>query len=116
MYDITNKTSFESVFKWIDNVRVERGDNAVICLVGNKTDLQNQRVISYEEGETRAKSFGAIFLETSAKEGQNVRSLFCKIAAYLPPSAAIEDEEPLHLSMDISKSENPESAWNCKYC
>jgi Ras-related protein Rab-6A len=42
-YDITSKTSFESVRKWIEDVRAERGADVIIFIVGNKIDLTDQR-------------------------------------------------------------------------
>jgi len=38
VFDITNRQSFENVNKWVKDVRDERGDDAIIALVGNKTD------------------------------------------------------------------------------
>ncbi len=47
-----------------------------ILLIGNKADLDNQRVISKEQGEEKAKSFNVAFLETSAMNGQNLDTDF----------------------------------------
>ncbi|CAE6469705.1 unnamed protein product [Rhizoctonia solani] len=38
VYDITNRPSFMSIGKWIDEVRSERPSNVMIMLVGNKAD------------------------------------------------------------------------------
>lgn len=57
-YDITNRKSFENTTKWIDDVRRERANNAILILVGNKTDLVDKRQVSYEEGEEHAKKVG----------------------------------------------------------
>jgi len=84
VYDITNRTSFLNTSKWIDDVRAERGSDVVIVLVGNKTDLQDRRQVSTEEGEERAKELGVQFIETSAKVGHNIKSLFRQLAAALP--------------------------------
>jgi Ras-related protein Rab-6A len=40
-YDISNKASFESLKKWIEDVRSERGSDVVIFIVGNKGDLDD---------------------------------------------------------------------------
>jgi Ras-related protein Rab-6A len=56
----------------------------IIVLVGNKTDLGDKREIVEEEGELKAKEVGAIFIETSAKAGYNVKNLFKKVAMELP--------------------------------
>jgi len=53
-------------------------------LVGNKTDLNDKRQITTEEGEKKAKEFKVMFIETSAKAGHNVKTLFKRIAQALP--------------------------------
>lgn len=55
--------------KWVEDVRTERGKEVVIILVGNKTDMADRRQVSTEEGEAKAKEFGVMFIETSAKAG-----------------------------------------------
>ncbi|CAD8094041.1 unnamed protein product [Paramecium primaurelia] len=47
-----------------------------IVIVGNKTDLGFERVISYDEGKQLAAQFKALFYETSAKNGSNVNQMF----------------------------------------
>ena len=86
VYDITKKKSFEFIDKWIEDVKNERGeDNVILCIVGNKSDLSDERQVSTEEGEHKAKLLGAnIFMETSTKVGYNVKNLFKKIAKSLP--------------------------------
>ncbi|KAJ3097960.1 Ras- protein Rab6, partial [Physocladia obscura] len=84
VYDISNRTSFQNTNKWIDDVRSERGNDVIIVLVGNKTDLSDKRQVSTEEGEKKAKEANVLFIETSAKAGYNVKALFRKIAQALP--------------------------------
>jgi Ras-related protein Rab-6A len=85
VYDVSNRASFLNTTKWVEDVRAERGNDVVICLVGNKTDLGNdKRQITTEEGEELAKKEGLMFMECSAKAGYNVKSLFRKIATSLP--------------------------------
>lgn len=84
VYDITNRASFLNTEQWIEDVRSERGSDVVIMLVANKTDLQEKRQVSAEEGEKRARDWGVMFIETSAKAGFNVKALFRKLALALP--------------------------------
>ena len=55
VYDITNRKSFANTAKWIEDVRAERGDDVVIMLVGNKTDMSDRRQVSVEEAEKKAE-------------------------------------------------------------
>ena len=87
VYDITSQKSFAQTRKWVDDVRGERGNDVIIVLVGNKTDLGNEggkREVSQAQGEEEAKKQGCMFVETSAKVGHNVKSLFKRIAQALP--------------------------------
>ena len=68
--------SFAQVDRWIEDVRAERGQDVVVMLVGNKTDLTDKRRVSMEQGERCAKELGVLFIESSAKTGQNVKQLF----------------------------------------
>jgi len=84
VYDITNRSSFINTAKWIDDVRSERGNDVIMMLVGNKTDLADKRQVSVEEGEAKAKEYDIMFIETSAKAGFNIKALFRKVASALP--------------------------------
>lgn len=75
VYDITNQNSFNSVGKWLIDVRAII-DNPNIILIGNKSDLNDKRVISYEKGEAFAKANNIDFVEISAKTTNNIDSPF----------------------------------------
>jgi len=87
VYAVDNRDSFDSVDKWIEEVRKEREDEVLLVLVGNKIDLHRKEVSS-KEGAAKARDYRAIFIETSAKTADNVHELFDKIARQLP------DERP----------------------
>ena len=76
VYDITRKETFDSVDKWISDLKQSGDKKITILLIGNKNDLDNQRKISKEQGEEKAKSFGVAFLETSAFNGYNLDKAF----------------------------------------
>lgn len=76
--------SFQNTRKWIDDVRAERGNDVIIVLVGNKTDLNDKREVTTQQGEEEAKKNNLMFVETSAKLGHNVKTLFKRIAQALP--------------------------------
>lgn len=76
--------SFQNTRKWIDDVRAERGNDVIVVLVGNKTDLNDKREVTTQQGEDEAKKNNLMFVETSAKLGHNVKTLFRRIAQALP--------------------------------
>ena len=90
VYDITNRASFLNTSKWIEDVRNERGNDVIIVLVGNKTDLTDRRQVSVEEGEDKAQKEGIMFIESSAKAGFNIKSLFRKLATALPGNDTVK--------------------------
>lgn len=51
-----------------------------ILLVGNKNDLESERVITFEQGEKVAKENGLSFIEINAKDYPKVESAFKKVA------------------------------------
>ena len=56
---------------------------AILVLIGNKIDLDEDRKISYEQGHTFAQEHKMIFFETSVKEGINVNAVFKHLAEIL---------------------------------
>merc|ERR1712054_222399 len=83
VYDITSRESFEHVDGWLDDLRKVRGDEAIVALVGNKCDLDENgaRQVSFAEGEALAQKWGAkIFREASAKTGHGVEAAFEDVA------------------------------------
>ena len=92
VYDISSRASFTNTFKWIDDVRAERGSDVVIVLVGNKSDLNEKREVSAEEAQAKAEDYGVMFMEVSAKSGANVKSLFRKVAHALPCHDAVSGD------------------------
>ena len=55
-------------------------------MVGNKTDLSDERCVSTKEGEELAKKLGVLFIETSAKNGDNINALFETLLRHTPRS------------------------------
>jgi len=120
VYDVSNRASFLNTGKWVDDVRQERGNDVVICLVGNKTDLGNdKRQVSTEEGEERAAKDGLLFMECSAKAGYNVKSLFRKLATALPGADATNGTAAAAAStnlVDIKLAPTPANIDEAKSC
>jgi len=80
VYDVTDKSSFESIRKWFSNVEQHATEGVNKILIGNKCDWIERRVVSIEEGEQLAKDLGIPFLEVSAKTDINVEKAFFDLA------------------------------------
>ena len=85
VYDITDRSSFENVSQIHEDILRIKDCHSVPCvIIGNKVDLKEDREVSYEEGVQLAKQMGAVFMETSAKTGQNVNeSIETSIREYI---------------------------------
>ncbi|CAH0521063.1 unnamed protein product [Peronospora belbahrii] len=81
VYDITRRETFNHLTRWLEEARQNSNSNMAIMLIGNKSDLEHRRAVSFEEGEQFAKENGLIFLETSAKTAANVEEAFVKTAS-----------------------------------
>ena len=76
IYDITSRDSFKNLESWLIEIEKHASDNVLKILIGNKNDLENDRVISVEEGQNFANRNGMQFIETSAKMDTNVSEAF----------------------------------------
>ena len=76
IYDISDRESFDSMPKWIQEVIDVKNTDSVLVLIGNKNDLEKDRKVTYEEGKKFAEENKFIFEEVSAKSGNNFETLF----------------------------------------
>ena len=76
IYDISDKESFDSIPKWMQQVNDVINKEVVFVLIGNKIDLESSRKVTFEEGKKLAEKNNYIFQEVSAKTGQNFENLF----------------------------------------
>ncbi|SCV05707.1 LANO_0H13410g1_1 [Lachancea nothofagi CBS 11611] len=77
VYSVTSRTSFDELMTYYQQIlRVKDADYVPVFLVGNKSDLDDERQVSYEEGVSLAKQFNAPFRETSAKQALYVEDSF----------------------------------------
>ena len=79
VYDINRKQSFDSVDRWINDIKAAADKNLTIIIIGNKCDLEDQRQVKKEQGEEKAKSNEVAFMETSAFSGENLDKAFEKM-------------------------------------
>lgn len=78
VYDVTRPITYETITsKWLKDFKKFVQKEAAHVLIGNKIDLQNNRIITYEQGMKLAEKIQASdFIETSAKFGNNVNEAF----------------------------------------
>ena len=76
LYDITKQSSFDNIREWVRDIQEEVNEKAILFLIGNKIDMEDQRKIPKEKGVELAEEFKIPFFEASAKSGENVDEVF----------------------------------------
>ena len=96
-FDVTDEDSFKNIDYWLANIHthtIGQANNAAASsggepekpggvqtmIIGNKVDLHHKRVVSRDQAEHLAKECGVKYIETSAKNGQNVNEAFMQLA------------------------------------
>lgn len=79
VYDITKRQTFDHIPRWLEELRGHADKNLVIILIGNKSDLEDQREVPTEDAKEFAEAEGLFFLETSALEATNVEEAFVTV-------------------------------------
>ncbi|OHS94706.1 Ras-related protein Rab-4B [Tritrichomonas foetus] len=83
VFDITDRKTFDEVNIWLNDVHKLCSEDASILLVGNKSDLSDERAVTLAEAEQFSQQHQTTYLETSAKTGSNVRDAFVTVATAL---------------------------------
>lgn len=124
VYDITKMNTFESVERWLSELKDHADTNIVVMLVGNKCDLMDQRQVSVEEATTVARRLGVSFLETSALDATNVDESFRQVleeihsrsATNAPKGPIIEDPVSNQASDNIDLRPSKKTSKSSKCC
>ena len=121
IYDITNENSFENVDKWYEQAQKEASKDVSIILVGNKCDLENERKVSKEKGEEKAKNFNVPFFETSALSKIKIDDIFTEMVNNIYEKTGgvkNEDDDDIEIIKENDKvvnlnSEQPKKEKGC---
>ena len=76
VFDLSDKKSFINIIEWLKQIEKHAKENVFKFLVGNKSDLIDERKVTYEEAKKYADEHDLPYIETSAKEGININELF----------------------------------------
>ena len=106
VFDITDKKSFLSITEWLKQIEKHAKENVFKFLVGNKSDLSEERKVTYEEAKEYADEHDLPYIETSAKEGININELFeSSIKSFLSNSKYIWEDTNIKLNSQSTNSE-----------
>jgi len=93
VYDVSSQPTFDCLSEWLREIEEYANAKVLRVLVGNKTDREDREIPTYV-GEDFAQRSNMYFMETSAKEADNVEKLFMEIAHALIEQAKVR--EPLN--------------------
>ncbi|GAB5568837.1 ras-related protein Rab-19 [Prionailurus viverrinus] len=119
-YDLTRRSTFESVPHWIHEIEKYGAANLVIMLIGNKCDMWEKRHVLFEDACTLAEKHGLLaVLETSAKESKNIDEVFVLMARELIARNSLHllGESPLNNlamgSRPVLMAQGPKEKTHC---
>uniref|UniRef100_A0A8C9SRU5 RAS and EF-hand domain containing 2 n=1 Tax=Scleropages formosus TaxID=113540 RepID=A0A8C9SRU5_SCLFO len=117
LYDVTSEISFLSVREWMDQIQESTDEPIPMCLVGNKVDLRTEQVegtcVSAAHGEKLAKTYSALFCETSAKEGTNVVEAVLHLAREVKKNARLRQKSEPWMRVKLSMADGKKAISNC---
>jgi len=82
IFDLTRQKSFKNLDMWLNMIN-ENTSPKVLCLIGNKSDLEESRQVSKAEAMEYAIKNNLKYLETSAKTNNNIENVFVYVASAL---------------------------------
>jgi Ras-related protein Rab-14 len=80
VYDVSRRATFAHIGSWLADARSNTNPQTVMILIGNKSDLEEAREVTFEEAAAFAEENNLLFLECSAKSGTNVEEAFISTA------------------------------------
>jgi Ras-related protein Rab-11A len=101
VFDVTKRESYDNIINWYEELTSFKDDDLSIVIVGNKTDLIDQRIIDYEEGVHLANALSEenkikiSYIETSALTGDNVEDAFGLMSYHFITKSKKSREEKL---------------------
>lgn len=119
VFDVTSRESFENIAKWITELQNKTDVGLCVIIVGNKTDLKEQRVVTTEEAEKYAKANGFQYLETSALTDDGIKEGFINLANEIYKITyegdGLEDKKntvSVHINNDDNNDQNEKKPSN----
>lgn len=107
VFDLTQYKTFVAMKGWVTELRRNVEQTIVLVVIGNKSDLRNERQVDAEEGRVYAAKIGASYHETSVLQGEGIESVFLTIGMGLLRLSATDAD-----SMSIKVYESANSDWH----
>lgn len=116
VYDVTDQDSFNNVKQWLNEIDRYASETVQKLLVGNKCDMVSKKVVEFETAKQFADSLNITFLETSAKNAQNVEQAFLTMAAQIKARQTVTQINKNENKPTVSVSGKPVSGGSGGCC
>jgi len=117
VYSIDDRKSFEDIDLWLKDIKSNSSPDIKIFIIGNKSDLEESRVVTKEEAEKFKEDFELdLFKETSAKTGFNTEELFVQAAKLLYNDYSKYEKKKKKDGSKVKLEEKPETKPVKKGC
>jgi len=94
VYSITAESTYEDLVEIREQiVELKESEHVPMVLVGNKLDLEDQRVVLADKGRNRAKEWNCPFIESSAKSSINISEIFLEVTRQIVRSTSTRPNE-----------------------
>ena len=113
-FDIANMSSFENLQNWIDSINKYSPANSVLFIVGTKSDLENDRIVTHEEAKKFANSLNIEYYEVSSKNEYDIEGVFMDIIKKI--QIEIDINAKLKTGTKVDKIKLKEKQLNKKCC
>jgi small GTP-binding protein len=113
VFDVTNRTSFESLDDWLQLFKKSNSENTLVFVVGNKIDLVEERKVTIEEARDWARKHSSSYFETSAQNADGITTLFKSLAVTLAGQESLQTSDILSAPSKIPTPLTPEKKRCC---
>lgn len=113
VYDMTSAESFAGAQAWLSELRAQGMPNVVIALAASKSDLEDSREVTTQEGQMYARQNELAYFETSAKTTQNVARVFVELANRMPRRLGAEPVADDTIVLEGARRDGPVFGTRC---
>lgn len=113
VFDVTRIQSYEAVSYWIKELKTNVDGNIIILVCGNKTDLDDQRVIESNTAQTMADGEGALYAETSATTGAGIERMFQLAVSKLLSTRKTDTDQNQQKGVNLKDNQNQKQSGGC---
>jgi Ras-related protein Rab-11A len=110
---LTNPVSFNHITRWVADIHQHTSADLPILLIGNKSDLVDERKVSREQATNLAKQLNIPYMETSALNASNVEQAFMSLVTSIYQKKKLQSVGPSSDRISIEEPTVPKKSGCC---